>query len=159
MIREVLTFNDNREFLTTPCRDVTTDDDVTNIVGDLLETAESQGDNCAGLAANQIGHQVNAFVAKIDGKFKVFINVVNPDKLLLVDGRAQDWEGCLSLPESKPMMVKRGNAIIIEYLTIPDSDGKSLTYEGLIGERKKYTKRQGSRCIQHEIDHVCGKVI
>lgn len=159
MLREVLTFGDNKEALTTTCVDVTAKDDVATIVADLLETAESHGDNCLGLAANQIGHQVNAFVAKVDGKFKVFINVVNPNKPLLVDGRTQDWEGCLSLPESKPVMVKRGNAIIIEYLTIPDGDVKSLKYDDLIGERKKYTKRQGSRPIQHELDHILGRII
>lgn len=159
MLREILTFSDNKEFLTTPCRDVTAKDDIAAIVADLLETAESHSDNCLGLAANQIGHQVNAFVAKVNGKFKVFINVVNPTKPLLVGGRTQDWEGCLSLPESAPVKVKRGNEIIIEYLTIPDTDVKSLTYDDLIGERRKYTKRQGSRAIQHEIDHILGRMI
>ena len=159
MLREVLTFGEYGGFLTTPCRDITAKDDVATIVADLLETAESHSDNCLGLAANQIGHQVNAFVAKVNGKFKVFINVVNPTKPLLVDGRTQDWEGCLSLPESKPVKVKRGNSIIIEYLTIPDGAVQSLTYDDLIGERGKYTKRQGSRCIQHELDHVCGIIV
>ena len=159
MIREVLTFGDNKEFLTTTCVDVTAADDVATIVADLLETAESHGDNCLGLAANQIGHQVNAFVAKVNGKFKVFINVVNPTKPLLVDGRTQDFEGCMSLPKSKPIKVKRGNSIIIEYLTIPDGDTKSLKYADLIGEREKYTKKQGSRCIQHELSHICGIMI
>ena len=159
MLREILTFGDNKEFLTTTCVDITAKDDVATIVADLLETAESHGDNCLGLAANQIGYQVNAFVAKINGKFKVFINVVNPTKPLLVDGRTQDFEGCMSLPESKPIKVKRGNSIIIEYLTIPDGDVKSLKYDDLIGERKKYTKRQGSRAIQHELSHVCGIII
>ena len=158
MIREILAFGDNKEFLTTPCRNVTEKDDVATIVADLLDTAESHGDNCLGLAANQIGHQVNAFVARVSGKFKVFINVVNPDKPLLVDGRSQDWEGCLSLPESQPVKVKRGNSIKIDYLTIP-TDVKVFTYATLIGEREKYTKRQGSRQIQHELDHVCGKLI
>ena len=158
MIREILAFGDNKKFLTTPCRNVTDKDDINTIVTDLLDTAESHGDNCLGLAANQIGHQVNAFVAKVSGKFKVFINVVNPTKPLLVDGRTQDWEGCLSLPESRPVKVKRGNSIIIEYLTIP-ADVKVFTYATLVGEREKYTKRQGSRAIQHECDHVCGKLI
>lgn len=162
MIREILVYTDNKEHFDTRCVDVTNKDDVGTIIGDLLETAKSH-DNCLGLAANQIGHQVNIFVAKIDDVFIPFVNtVINDNKPLLVGGMYGGVEGCLSLPDSEPVWVRRSKDIILEYLGIDNTaevDCSKLTLADLVEKREKFTKRQGSRVIQHELSHVCGKMI
>ena len=162
MIREILVYADNKEHFTTRCVDVTGKDDIGAIIGDLLETAKSH-DNCLGLAANQIGHQVNVFVAKIDGVFIPFVNtVINDDKPRLTGGMYGGDEGCLSLPTSDPVRVRRSKDITVEYLgvdNIEKVDCSKLTLADLVAKREKFTKRQGSRQIQHEINHISGKMI
>ena len=162
MIREILVYTDNKDHFDTKCVDVTDKDDVATIIGDLLETAKSH-DNCLGLAANQIGHQVNIFVAKIDGVFIPFVNtVINDDKPLLVGGMYGGVEGCLSLPDSKPVWVRRSKDIIVEYLgvdNIEEVDCSELALADLVAKREKFTKRQGSRQIQHECNHISGRMI
>ena len=162
MIREILVYTDNKEHFTTKCVDVTDKDDIGTIIGDLLETAKSH-DNCLGLAANQIGHQVNIFVAKIDGVFIPFVNtVITDDKPMLTGGMYGGGEGCLSLPTSDPVWVRRGKEVTVEYLgvdNIEEVDCNKLTLADLVAKREKFNKRQGSRVIQHELSHVCGKMI
>ena len=71
-------------------------------------------------------------------------------------------EGCLSLPTSRPVWVRRSKDITVEYLgvaNIEEVDCSELTLADLVSKREKFTKRQGSRIIQHELSHVCGKMI
>ena len=162
MIREILVYADNKDHFDTKCVDVTAKDDVATIIGDLLETAKSH-DNCLGLAANQIGHQVNVFVAKIDGVFIPFVNtVINDYKPMLTGGMYSGPEGCLSLPTSNPVSVRRGKEITVEYLgvdNIEEVDCSKLTLADLVEKREKFNKRQGSRQIQHEVSHIKGEMI
>ena len=162
MIREILVYTDNEVHFDTKCVNVTDKDDVGTIIDDLLETAKSH-DNCLGLAANQIGHQVNIFVAKIDGVFIPFVNtVITDDKPRLTGGIYGGVEGCLSLPDSDPAWVRRGKDVTVEYLgvdNIEDVDCSKLTLADLVAKREKFTKRQGSRVIQHEVSHIKGEMI
>ena len=162
MLRDILIYADNKDHFDTKCVDVTDKDDIGTIIGDLLETAKEH-DNCLGLAANQIGHQVNIFVAKIGGVFIPFVNTVITDyKPMLTGGMYSDWEGCLSLPDSKPVKVRRGKEVTVEYLgvdNLEEVDCSKLTLSDLVGKREKFNKRQGSRQIQHEVDHTKGEMI
>ena len=162
MIRDILVYVDNKEHFDTKCADVTAKDDIATIIGDLLETAKSH-DNCLGLAANQIGHQVNAFVAKVGDVFIPFVNtVITDDKPMLTGGMYGGVEGCLSLPTSDPVWIRRSKEITVEYLgidNIEEVDCSKLTLTDLVAKREKFNKRQGSRPIQHELDHIKGKMI
>lgn len=89
---------------------------------------------CAGMAAPQIGYPYNIFIAQ----GIVFENVVS------IRGIGQLYpviEGCFSIPH-EPHGVKRYNSIRV---TIGD---KYTEYDGFLAQ-----------VIQHEFDHIRGKLI
>lgn len=117
------------------------DDRVRQLVTDLLENVDAEGR--AGLAANQIGVGLRAFSWNIDGEIGY---ILNPTIVDLSEGETQDGdEGCLSVPRlwfptTRAMYAKavgtnlEGDEVIVEG-------------EGLM-----------ARCIQHEVDHLDGKL-
>ena len=74
--------------------------------------------------------------------YKVFIN---PEIVEKSDETLRDTEGCLSAP-GKQGDVKRHIRIILKY---QDQDGK---------EQRKTFYNLEARCIQHEMDHLEGKL-
>jgi peptide deformylase len=94
-----------------------------------------------GLAANQIGLNISLFVARPKEKFYIFIN---PE---IIDQKEEELkeEGCLSLP-NKWGLVKRFKEV-------------KISYQDLRGKRRKL-KTSGllAHIIQHEIDHLNGKL-
>ncbi len=99
-----------------------------------------------GLAAPQVNHSERIFVASLgtDGDYYVFINPVIDD---MSGGYSTDMEACLSLP-GVTVKVRRAKVLRITYY---DASGK-------LYERKKF-KRMDARVIQHEMDHLEGKLI
>ena len=95
-----------------------------------------------GLAAPQVG--VSKRAAVVDGE-EGLLKIVNP-RILSKKGLSELEEGCLSVPE-KGVNVKRAEEILVSYL---DENGKRCkkTFRGLT-----------ARIIQHEIDHLNGKLI
>ena len=94
-----------------------------------------------GLSANQLGLYYRVFVMRTaDSGIKAFFN---PEVTKLSKETEMMKEGCLSFPDIY-LMIKRPKAIEFEYT---DSDGErhTLQLEGL-----------GSRCVQHELDHLNG---
>ena len=94
-----------------------------------------------GLSANQLGLDYRVFVMRTaDSGIKAFFN---PEVTKLSKETEMMKEGCLSFPDIY-LMIKRPKAIEFEYT---DSDGErhTLQLEGL-----------GSRCVQHELDHLNG---
>jgi peptide deformylase len=94
-----------------------------------------------GLSANQLGLNYKVFVMRTaDSGIKAFFN---PEVTKLSKETEMMKEGCLSFPDIY-LMIKRPKAIEFEYT---DSDGErhTLQLEGL-----------GSRCVQHELDHLNG---
>ena len=94
-----------------------------------------------GLSANQLGLNYRVFVMRTaDSGIKAFFN---PEITKLSQETELMKEGCLSFPDIY-LMIKRPKAIEFEYT---DSDGErhTLQLEGL-----------GSRCVQHELDHLNG---
>lgn len=109
-------------------------------LADMAETMYLKGG--VGLAAVQVGIHKNMIVLDIgDGIMKM----VNP-VILKKEGSVTQEEGCLSVPE-KCVNVKRSRKVVVDYL---DEDGQAirLSAEGLL-----------ARVIQHEIDHLFGKLI
>lgn len=127
--------------LRTPCEPITrVDDRVRALVADLLETVDADGR--AGLAANQIGVSLRAFSWNIDGKVGY---VLNP-RLVEVSEREQHGdEGCLSVPGLWYPTTRGAYARVVG----TDLDGNEVTVEG---------EGLMARCLQHEYDHLDGKL-
>ena len=108
----------------------------------LLKFARSHP--CLGLAANQLGFTERVCVAKINGKFQVFINPQiiesSPETQISKD------EGCLSFPDQRGTII-RPKTITIQYMVIDKwtSSGCIEFFEGI-----------NAIIIEHEIDHLDG---
>lgn len=117
---------------------------------EVLKVAEKMvqltiSNNGIGLAANQVGLDWRLFVMYIPKEMKKPMIFINP-KIKYGCVEIEDTEGCLSEP-NKYVNIKRNRFIILEYL---NSSNKIVT------ERFKDLQ---ARCIQHEIDHLDGKMI
>ena len=120
------------------------DDNLRKLVTDMAETMyENIG---IGLAAIQVNVQKQVIVMDLSGndepnKLLVFIN----PKILTKSGEVVGEEGCLSVPGIYES-VKRAEFISLKYQDIEGKD-HTLDCDGLM-----------SICLQHEIDHLEGKV-
>ena len=112
------------------------------IISDLLDTAKAHIDNCAGLAAPQIGVLKKVVVVR-DGN--TFFPMINPVILKRTGSQFNSKEGCLSLEGER--IVKRHPSILVSY---QDHSGKKLT---------KTFNSMLSIIVQHEVDHLNGKLI
>lgn len=136
--------NDN-DILRKKCEDVKIiDDNIKKTLDEMLEMMyKSRG---IGLAANQVGINKNMVVIDLqenDSKNPLFL--INPKITKKSEKMVDSEEGCLSVPQERAT-IKRHKAITVEYL---DKEGKqnTLDADGLL-----------AICIQHETDHLIGKV-
>ena len=116
------------------------------LIDDMFDTMYEE--NGIGLAANQVGVDLNLFIIDISDieeegeSIHIFINGE------IIDSSGESWfeEGCLSIPDVR-LDVKRPETITFKY---QDLDGKIHTDEikGLL-----------ARAIQHEVDHLNGVFI
>lgn len=102
-----------------------------------------------GLAAPQVGVSKRVIVLDVTWKGdqapRRLYQLVNP--VILERSGAIEWEeGCLSIPEFSQVM-KRAQAVKVEAL---NRDGKKIVIEG---------EEILAVCLQHEIDHLDGKLI
>lgn len=115
---------------------------IRRLIDDMAETMyDAPG---IGLAATQVNQHVQLLLidtSETKDQLQVFIN----PKIRLRDGEQVYEEGCLSVPGIYES-VTRAEKVLVEAL---DRDGKQFTLEahGLL-----------SVCIQHEMDHLLGKV-
>jgi peptide deformylase len=112
------------------------------LIRNMAETMyESKG---IGLAATQVDTHKRVIVIDISEEKNSLITLVNPI-LKNYSGHQEYDEGCLSVPGFFET-VKRYDVVSIDF---QDEHGqvKSLTADGLL-----------SVCIQHEMDHLVGKV-
>lgn len=111
------------------------------LLDNMFETLEyNQG---LGLAAPQIGLNINLFVIYYIGKNYVFINPI-----LKYPSNEQEieFEMCLSLPNTKGL-IYRYKSVDVQYYD-ENFNKKYKTFTGFL-----------SRIIQHENDHLIGKLI
>jgi peptide deformylase len=140
----ILTFPDPR--LRTVAIPVTKfDKSLENLVSDMLETMYEE--NGIGLAATQVDYHERIIVIDISDERnepKIFIN---PEFKILNDKSLLSFsEGCLSVPG------------VLEEIVRPDSI--LLTWQDIKG--KRFTEEPSGLltvCIQHEIDHLEGKLM
>jgi peptide deformylase len=137
----ILEYPDKRlRTVATPVESV--DDALRALIDDMFETMyDAPG---IGLAATQVNVHKQLIVMDISedkSDPRVFIN----PRIVAKDGSQVYQEGCLSLPNVFAD-VKRWNTITVKAL---DRDGRefSLEADGLLAV-----------CIQHEMDHLAGKV-
>tara|TARA_Y100000768_G_scaffold383773_1_gene366520 strand:- start:2216 stop:2740 length:525 start_codon:yes stop_codon:yes gene_type:complete len=117
-----------------------------NLINDLFETM--YGSNGIGLAAVQIGILKRVLVVDVSSKEekKKPICFINPTILKLSEEMSVYEEGCLSIPDTF-IEIQRPKVCKIRFI---DINGKIniKEFDGLL-----------STCIQHEINHLDGKLI
>ena len=140
-IRNILHFPDPRlRQVAAPVEEV--DDEIRKLVDDMAETMyDAPG---IGLAATQIDAHKRVIVIDISPDHSSLLVLINPE-IVHGEGKQNLEEGCLSVPGIYEK-VSRFEKIKVRAL---GKDGKSfeLEAEDLL-----------SVCIQHEIDHLDGKV-
>lgn len=140
-ILEILVYPDER--LRTVAKPVkTVDDSVRTLVKNMVETMYDA--NGIGLAATQVNVHEQVIVMDLSEERDSPLVIINP-KIVEQDGEQIYDEGCLSVPEYYAP-VKRAESIRITAL---DEQGEifELAADGLLAV-----------CIQHEMDHLAGKV-
>ncbi len=94
-----------------------------------------------GLAAPQLGEALNACVVEIEGQLH---ELVNP-RLVKATGDNRDLEGCLSIPGYAAYVTRREHVWVVAQNRL----GRKIKVagSGLMG-----------RALQHELDHLDGKL-
>lgn len=122
---------------TTPVAEVT--GELRQLIDDMFDTMyAAQG---IGLAAPQVGRTERVAVADVEDERYVLIN----PEIVEQEGKERAEEGCLSIPDIYGD-VDRATTITFRAM---DRDGTS--YERTVSDLL-------ARCIQHEIDHLHGKL-
>ena len=140
-ILNILVYPDSRlRTVAKPVKNV--DEGIKNLVSDMLETMYDA--NGIGLAATQVDVHQQVIVMDISDTRDQPLVLINP-KIVNRNGEQVYDEGCLSVPEYYAP-VKRAEEI---KLTALDLQGEifEMEAEGLL-----------AICIQHEMDHLLGKV-
>jgi peptide deformylase len=122
---------------TTPVAEIT--DELQRLIDDMFDTMHAaQG---IGLAAPQVGRAERLAIVEIEGERLVLINPA----IVSESGSEKGEEGCLSIPDVYGD-VERSARVTVHAL---DRNGKAfeIDADGLM-----------SRCLQHEIDHLHGKL-
>jgi peptide deformylase len=138
---QILHFPDSR--LRTKAKAVeTVDDNIRQIVANMFETMYSA--DGIGLAATQVNIHQQIIVMDISETRNQPLCLINPE-IVKQEGRKKYQEGCLSVPGIYED-VERPAVIDVKYL---DRDGH---------EQITHAVALLAVCIQHEIDHLRGKL-
>ncbi len=112
------------------------------LIGDMLETMyDAPG---IGLAATQVDVHKRLLVADVSTDMDAPYVLINPE-ILEKDGVTATDEGCLSVPGFYEE-VERAEHIKVRFID-PDGEENELDAHGLLAV-----------CIQHEIDHLDGRL-
>jgi len=118
------------------------DDSIRTLAQDMAETMyEAPG---IGLAATQVDVHRQVIVIDVSEEKNQLLVLVNPE-IVADEGACVGEEGCLSVPGVYDK-VERAERVTVRYLDL-DGAPQTLEAEGLLAV-----------CIQHEIDHLQGKV-
>ncbi|MBG0777342.1 MAG: peptide deformylase [Desulfovibrionaceae bacterium] len=121
-------------------------DEVRRLAEDMAETMYA--DKGVGLAAPQVGESVCLIVVDVtddDGAYQGLMTLVNPE-IVSREGEVESEEGCLSVPSAR-YTVRRAERVTVRGT---DLDGKEVAVEA---------DELLAICLQHEIDHLDGKII
>ena len=118
------------------------DDTIRRLAADMAETMYAAPG--IGLAATQVDQHIRLIVIDVSEDKSQLLTFINPE-LLGKDGECEGEEGCLSVPGIYENVI-RAETVRVRALGL---DGKpfEMDADGLLAV-----------CIQHEIDHLEGKV-
>jgi peptide deformylase len=119
------------------------DETVRQLVADMAETMYAAPG--IGLAATQVDVHRQVIVIDVSEDKSQLLTLINPEILQRGEAECISEEGCLSVPGIYEM-VKRSHQIRARALNV-DGGSFELEAEGLLAV-----------CVQHEIDHLHGKV-
>jgi peptide deformylase len=126
-------------------KEALSDPAIQTLIDNMMQTMVEY--NGVGLAAPQVHESLSIAVIESKGpRGDIPMTVlVNPDITVLDEELIEDWEGCLSIPDLRGR-VPRWTKLRVDAL---DRQGNrfELTAEGF-----------AARVIQHEFDHLMGKV-
>lgn len=108
---------------------------------DLLDTLRAHRQGCVGMAANMIGQAVRIIAVDQDGTQLLMFN----PEILRRTGEYEAEEGCLSLPGSRK--TTRFRSIKVRY--------QNAAFQWRVKTFTGFT----AQIIQHECDHLEGKII
>ncbi len=108
---------------------------------DLLDTLKAHRDECVGMAANMIGVAKCIIVVNLGLMDMVLFN----PKIIKQKGPYETSEGCLSLPGERKTL--RYKEIEVEFQDM-DFKKQKLQFTGF-----------AAQIIQHEMDHLAGRLI
>ena len=140
-ILDILNYPDPRlHTVAKPVKEV--DATIRRLINDMAETMYTAPG--IGLAATQVNQHIQLIVIDISTEKNNLMVFINP-QIIAKSGEQDYEEGCLSVPGVYESVTRAQN-ITVEAL---DKDGKKFTLDadGLL-----------SVCIQHEMDHLLGKV-
>lgn len=126
-------------FLSRPSRPAQIQDSA--IGADLLDTLKANRERCVGMAANMIGQAVRIIVLDNDGEDMLMFN----PEILKREGAYQAEEGCLSLEGTRK--TERFRKIKVRY--------QNEAFQTRIRTFQDFP----AQIIQHECDHLEGKII
>jgi peptide deformylase len=105
-------------------------------------TAVMNAEEGAGLAANQVGISKRFFILKDGDGVRL---IINPDIVSMGTERSTQEEGCLSIPGA--------------FAPIERADSLTLVYHDEAFEKKVESFNGfAARAVQHEVDHLDGKL-
>jgi len=140
--RPILSFPDQRlHTVAKPVQGI--DARIKTLVADMLETMYDAGG--IGLAASQIDVHERLVVIDISEQRNDPLVLINPNIVWASDERVVNEEGCLSVPGIYDG-VERSTSVRCTALDLK-GELRTIEAEGLL-----------AMCIQHELDHLLGKV-
>ena len=140
-VLQVLHYPDERlRKVAKPVAQVT--NDIKQIVDDMFETMYAE--EGIGLAATQVDIHQRIIVIDVSEERNERLVLINPE-ILTKCGETGIEEGCLSIPEQRAL-VPRAEKVSVRALN-RDGEQFKLDADGLL-----------AICIQHEIDHLEGKL-
>ena len=127
-------------------------DEIPEITEEIRELARDMaeamyGDNGIGLAAPQVGESVCLIVIDLSGpeERSELMTLVNP-RIEAHEGEVVSEEGCLSFPELF-VKIRRAEKVTARGLNL-EGEEVTVAADGMLAV-----------CLQHEIDHLHGRVI
>jgi peptide deformylase len=117
------------------------DDALQQLIDDMFETMYAA--HGIGLAAPQVGRTERVTVVDVDREHQIVL--INPEIVERSSDTARAEEGCLSIPEVFAD-VDRAERVVVRAL---DREGQPFQIEAT---------ELLARCLQHEIDHLHGKL-
>lgn len=118
------------------------DTEIKILAADMLETMYAEGG--IGLAATQVNVRKRVVVIDLSEQHDNPMCLINPEIIKSV-GTEQMQEGCLSVPGYFDL-VERAEKVTLHYLSL-DGESIEVDTDGLLAV-----------CVQHEIDHLNGKL-